>query len=86
LANKAVSAILSLLIFFLIAEKESKIRFPIDPAWGMLLVHFLLAVQKKVNIGFSLSCLSERKCEGLLRMGISTGKDKLCNCNDGLLH
>jgi len=49
LADKAVSAILSLLTFFLIAEKESKIRFPL--LFPQKAVNFLLAVQKKVNNG-----------------------------------
>jgi len=47
-----VSATLSLLTFFLIAEKESKIGFPLlFPTKSSKLL--LLAVQKKVNIGFT---------------------------------
>jgi len=67
-----VSAILSLLTFFLIAEKESKKVFPaFSPKSSKL---FLLAVQKKVNMRFYfLSGRSERKCEGLPSVLLGAG-------------
>ena len=48
MADKAVSAILSLLTFFLIAEKESKIGFPLGLARGEMHPAFLGVVSGRI--------------------------------------
>ena len=47
MADKAVSAILSLLTFFLIAEKESKMGFPRPCLGQAFLVTFSLLLETK---------------------------------------
>jgi len=54
--------------------KQRRRLFPSALPQGMLLVHFLLAVQKKVNMRFYfLSGRSERKCEGF-PLGLARGR------------
>jgi len=62
----------ALLTFFLIAEKESKIGFPL--LFPQKAVNFLLAVQKKVNMRFFFLVVQKESVKGKIFKG------DICGC------